>query len=100
MLEVPFILPWQLYWFLQYLHWDFGFLGSPQANLMKCFHTIVGSLPYCLRGNGGSDAPSPISAASYGGLEEGRLGVGGSLGAPNPSGAHSSNKKKIQPTKN
>ena len=60
---------------------------------MKCFHTIDGSLSYCLRGNGGSDAPSPISAASSGGLEEGRLGVGGSLGAPNPSGAHSSNKK-------
>ena len=66
---------------------------------MKCFHTIDGSLPYCLRGNGGSDAPSPISGASSGGLEEGRLGVGGSLGAPNPSGAHSSNKKKFNQQK-
>ena len=49
---------------------------------MKCCHSIDGSLPLCLDGSGGSEAPSPIGAAGLGGL-----GCGGSLGAPNPSGA-------------
>ena len=82
----PFFLPWQLYWFLQYLHSDLGFLGSKLANLMKCCHTIDVSLPPCLGDSGGSDAAKPIGVAGSSGLGS-RGGGLGSLGAPNPGGA-------------
>ena len=49
---------------------------------MKCYHTIDGSLPPCLGGNGGSDAPSLIGATGSGGLG----GGGGYPGAPNLGG--------------
>ena len=39
-----------------------------KTNLMKCCHTIDGSLPPCLGDSGRSDAPSPIGAAGSGGL--------------------------------
>ena len=65
------------------MHSDLGLLGSGPANLMKCYHTIDGSLPPCLGDSGGSDAPSPIGATSSGGLGLAlpRLG-GGGLGSP------------------
>ena len=53
-----------------------------KTNLMKCCHTIDGSLPPCLGDSGESDAPSTIGAASLGRL--------GSPGAPNPGGASTS----------
>ena len=49
---------------------------------MKCCHTIDGSLPPRLGGNGGSDTPSPIGAIGSGGF-----GGGGYPGALDPSGA-------------
>ena len=64
-------------------------MGLGPANLMKCCHTIDGSLPPCLSDNGGSHAPRPIGAAGSGGLglalpEGGGIG---SLRAPNPGRA-------------
>ena len=52
---------------------------------MKCCHNIDGSLPPCLGGSGGSDAPSPIGVVGSGGLGLAlpRGGGLGSLGAPN-----------------
>ena len=76
------------------MHSDLGLLGSGPANLMKCYYTIDGSLPPCLGDSGGSDAPSPIGAASLGGLGLALLGLGGgglgSPGAQNPGGASTS----------
>ena len=58
---------------------------------MKCYHTIGEYLPPCLGDSGGSDAPSPIGAASSSGLGLALPGLGGgglrSPGAPNPGGA-------------
>ena len=69
-------------------------LGSKPANLMKCYHSIDGSLPPCLGDSGGSDAPSPTGVASSGGLRLALPGLGrgglGSPGAPNPGGASTS----------
>jgi len=74
------------------LYLDFGFLESRPTNLMKCCHTIDRSLPPCLGGSGGSDAPSPIGDANLGGLRL-ALPKGGGLGsprAPDPGGASTS----------
>ena len=64
------------------------------ANLMKCCHTIDGSLSPYLGDSGESDAPSPIGATGSGGLGLAlpRLGGGGlgSPGAPNLGGASTS----------
>ena len=62
---------------LQYLLSNLGFLGSGPTNLMKCCYTIDESLPHCLDGSGGSDVPSPISAAGSGGLRLALPGGGG-----------------------
>ena len=59
------------------MHLDLGFLGSRPANLMKRCHTIDGSLPSCLGGSEGSDAPSLIGVAGLGGLGLALLGGGG-----------------------
>ena len=59
---------------------------------MKCCHTIDGSLPPCLGDSRGSEATSPVGAASSSGLGLALLGGGGlgSPGAPNPGEASTS----------
>ena len=53
-----------------------------KTNLMKCCHTIDGSLPPCLGDSGGSAAPSPIGAAGPGGLGLALPGLGGGVLGP------------------
>ena len=61
---------------------------------MKCCHTIDGSLPPCLGDSRGSEATSPVGAASSSGLGLAIPGLGGgglgSPGAPNPGRASTS----------